>query len=122
MYELDEQTVTWTENWWNSQTQRVGSVAQSLTSQVNTHETTLDPLLFHILIHDLDDGAQYTLGKSENNTERGGMADTPESRAASRWTLKTCSDRNLNKFKELKVLHLRSNKPMIESDWKAEEE
>ncbi|GAB0178898.1 mitochondrial enolase superfamily member 1 [Grus japonensis] len=61
----------------------------------------LRPILFNIVINDLDDEAACTLSKFEDDTELGGVADTPEGRAAIQRdtdSLEKWSDRNVKKF------------------------
>jgi len=71
----------------------------------------------YIFISGLDDVAECTLSKFLDDTKRGGMADTPEGRAAI-WRdldrLEKWADRNLMRFSKgnCKVLHLKRNKPM----------
>lgn len=40
--------------------------------------SVLVPILFNILINDLDGRSEFTLSKFSDDTEAGGVADTPE--------------------------------------------
>ena len=61
----------------------------------------------------MHDGAECTLSQFADDTERGGVADTPEGCAATQrdlHRLEKWADRNPTKFN--KILHLGSNNPM----------
>jgi len=70
--------------------------------------------MFNIFIGDLDNGKDCTLGKFADDTNQGGVVDTPETYAAIQRDhdrLVKWADRNLMKFNKgkCKVLHLCRN-------------
>jgi len=118
---LDEWTVRWIENWLNGRAQgAVISGAESNWRPVTSgvpQESVLGPVLFHLLINDLDDGTQCTLSKFADDTKLGGVADTSEGCAAipaCPGLADTWAERNLMKFSKGKcrVLYLGRNNPM----------
>ena len=78
--------------------------------------SVLGPVLFNLFLNDLGDGTECTLSKFADNTNLGGVADTPEGCAAIQWDLGRLegrTKRNLMKFSKGKcrVLHLGRNNP-----------
>ncbi|GAB0178304.1 mitochondrial enolase superfamily member 1 [Grus japonensis] len=111
---LGEQTVRWIENWLNCLTQRVvisrtKSSLKPVTSSI-CQWSILGPVLFKTFNNDLDDGTECTFSKFAHDTKLGGMADTPEGRAAIQRDLNRMekwADRSLVQFNKVKhkVLH-----------------
>ncbi|KAK4812707.1 hypothetical protein QYF61_015026 [Mycteria americana] len=108
-YGLDEQTTRWTEagppGWLISGTK---SSWRAVTSGV-PQGSLLGPVPV-VFITDLDDGTGSTLSKFADDSDQGGVAETPEGRAAIQGDLarlEKWADGNLMKFnKKGKVLHL----------------
>jgi len=118
IYGLDKQTARWVENQLNGQVQRVVTRAAKSSWRPMTSGLVWGPVLFNFSINDLDDKAEHTLSTFADDTELGGVADTPEGRAAIQKDLdrlEKLADRKFMKFNKTKckVLHLRENNLML---------
>jgi len=81
------------------------------------HGSVLGPVYFKIIIDDMDKGIECTLCKFVDDTELGGVADTPEGCTTIQQDLdrlKSWAKRNLMKFSmdKFRVLHLGRNNCM----------
>ncbi|KAJ7404949.1 hypothetical protein BTVI_70652 [Pitangus sulphuratus] len=78
---LDEWMLTWIESWLNGRSQRVViSGTKSIWRHIAT--SVLAPVLCNLFTNDLDEGTECILSKTADNTDLGGVADTPECCAA----------------------------------------
>ena len=111
----------WIENWLPGIPQSVvdSSTESSWRPVANSapQGLELDPVLFNILISDLDERIESTLSKFADDIKLGGVADTPGGCAAIQQDLDSLEcwlERNLTQFNKDKsrVLHLGRNKCM----------
>jgi len=117
---IDNRTVRRTVNWLTGRVQRAmirsaESVWRPITS---VHQgLVLDLIMFSILINDLDEGIESTVGKFVDDTKLRQVVDTPEGCAAIKLELdkmKSLAERNLVRFNKgrCRVLHLGRNNDM----------
>jgi len=115
--EFDRWTARWIRNWMDVHVQRVavnGSMSKWKAVMSGVPQGYVQrPILFKILINDIEDGIEYTLSKFADDTKLGGAGDTLEGRDAVQRDLdrlREWAQTKLMKFNKVKCKFLHPGK------------